>query len=484
MSKVLSPMSDVRCRKLEVGSWKSDVRGKWDMSAQNCFIQFSNLQIASSSNSSTKLIVLLVIALCTATGNIFAQSLLTLDSAISIALQNNYDIVLAKNDSAVAHRNNTIGNAGMLPNLSVNGGASYGLTDIDQRFVNGTEIARDNVQSTNFNASANLNWTLFDGLRMFFAKRRLSMQESFSVMQLKERVQTTVAQVVVAYHEIVRQQQTVSAYKEAIALAEERLKIANTKVELGISAKTDALQARIDANARKAELLKQEALFEVAKQNLNTLLSRNPDLPFTVSGEVKFEENLSVQALQEVKNNFLIQAAMVNVGIAKQLKKEANAQRSPVIVGNAAYSYSYAQSDAGFALFNQNYGLGLGVTVSMPIFNGFNINRQVKIASIELQSANTRLEQTKLQVAAGLKKSAREYEAAFNALRLEEENIGYARENITISTERFKLSQSTSIEFREAQKSYEDALLRLANARFDLKQAETELLRLNNKLIN
>lgn len=412
-----------------------------------------------------------------------AQSLLSVDSAITIALQNNYDIVIAKNDSAIAHKNNTVGNAGMLPNLGINAGANYGLNDINQRFTNNTEIARNNVNSTNLNASANLNWTLFDGLRMFFAKKRLSLQESFAVVQLKDKVQNTVAQVITTYFEIVRQQQAVNAYKEAIALAEERLKIANTKVDLGVSGKTDALQARIDANARKAELLKQQVQLDNAKQDLNVLLSRNEETPFDVSNEVAFNDKLSAQSLQQSNSNYAIQAAMASVKIAQQQKRETQALRSPVIVGNASYSYSYAQSDAGFSLFNQNNGLGLGVTLSMPIFNGFNINRQVKVAGLQVQTANTLYEQVKLQVAASVKKSVRTYETAKLALALEDENIGYAKENVTIATERFKLSQSTSIEFREAQKSYEDALLRLVNARYELKQAETELLRLNNKLI-
>ena len=412
-----------------------------------------------------------------------AQSLLTIDSAIALALQNNYDIIIAKNDSAIAHKNNTIGNAGMLPNLSVNGGASYGLNNINQRFTNGTEINRSGVNSTNFNASANLNWTLFDGLRMFFAKKRLSLQESFAVLQLKDRVQNTIAQIITAYYEIVRLQQAVSAYKEAIALSEERLKIATTKFELGVSGKTDALQARIDANARKAELLKQQVLLENAKQNLNVLLSRNEETPFEVTNQVVFNENLSAQSLQQTNANYTIQAAMASVKIAQQQKRETQALRSPVIIGNAAYNYSYAQSDAGFSLFSQNNGLGLGATLSMPIFNGFNINRQVKVASLQVQTSNILYEQVKLQVAAGVKNSARAFENAKIVLVLEEENIGFAKENVTIATERFKLSQSTSIEFREAQKSYEDALLRLVNARYELKQAETELLRLNNKLI-
>ena len=424
----------------------------------------------------------LFIILC-ACANLIAAQTLTLQDAISISLEKNYDIILAKTDSAIAKRNNTIGNAGMLPSISVNSGVNYGLSNLHQKFTNGTEINKNNVNALNANASANLNWTLFDGLKMFFTKKRLSMQESLATLQLKEQVQTSIAAVIIAYSNVVKQQQAVNAYNEAIKLAEERLKIATSKVELGVSAKTDALQARVDANARKAELLKQQALLETAKQNLNALLARNAETAFEVEDSISFNDKITAQSLQEINNNLTVQAALVQAGIAKQQLKEIQAKRSPVIVGNAAYSYTYSKSDAGFSLFNQQNGLTVGATLVFPLFNGLNINREVKIARLNITRAETGLEKIKLQITVQQKKAARDYEVAKQALQLEEENISYAKENVMIATERFKLSQSTSIEFREAQKSYEDALLRLVAARYDVKSTETELLRLSSKII-
>lgn len=412
----------------------------------------------------------------------FSQTL-TMQEAIAICLEKNYDIALAKSDSFIAKRNNTIGNAGMLPDVSLNAGVNYGLGNLNQRFVNGTEINRANVNSLNVNASANLSWTLFDGLKMFFTKQRLSMQESLATLQLKDKVQSSVAAIIVAYVEIVKQKQTVSAYQEAIRLAEERFKIASAKVELGVSAKTDALQARVDVNARKAELLKQQALLENTKQSLNVLLARNVETFFEVEDSIILNTSFASTSLQQANQNFAIQSALMQVGIAKQQLKETQAKRSPVIVGNASYSYTYARSDAGFSLFNQQNGLVVGATLAFPLFNGFNLNREVKIAKLNVSKAETSAEQIKLQQVVQVKKAARDYSVALEALKLEEENIAFAKENVMIATERFKLSQSTSIEYREAQKSYEDAQLRLVAARYEVKKAETELLRLTGKLV-
>lgn len=415
--------------------------------------------------------------------NSISAQKLTLQDAIATALEKNYDIVLAKTDSAIAKRNNTIGNAGMLPDIGLNAGVNYSLNNLHQKYTNGTEIEQNKVNGLSANVSANLDWVLFDGLRMFFAKKRLAMTASFATLQLKDEVQRSIADVIISYFEIVKQKQTILAYEEAIKLAEERLKIATIKVDLGISPKTDALQARVDANARKADLLKQKALLETTKQSLNTLLARNVETDFEVEDTITFNAPLAVQSLQEINNNLAVQAAMVNVDISKQLLKETQAKRSPVIAANLAYNYNYSKSSAGFSLFNQQNGLNVGATFRFPLFNGFNINREVKISKLLVTQAETSAEQIKLQVSLQQKRAARDYGVATESLQLEEDNIEDARENLMISTERFRLSQSTSIEFREAEKSYEDTLLRLVSARYELKKAETELLLLSSKIV-
>ena len=53
--------------------------------------------------------------------NAFSQATITLQAAIDSALQNNYDIQISKNNSKIAANNSSRGNAGMLPNVDING---------------------------------------------------------------------------------------------------------------------------------------------------------------------------------------------------------------------------------------------------------------------------------------------------------------------------------------------------------------------------
>ena len=49
------------------------------------------------------------------------QDTLSVSDAVQIALENNFSIRIAKNNAEIANNNNTIGNAGFLPNVNANG---------------------------------------------------------------------------------------------------------------------------------------------------------------------------------------------------------------------------------------------------------------------------------------------------------------------------------------------------------------------------
>lgn len=68
-------------------------------------------------------------------------------------------------------------------------------------------------------------------------------------------------------------------------------------------------------------------------------------------------------------------------------------------------------------------------------------------------------------------------------LKLNEENVKVAQENVQITLERYRLNQSNSIEIKQAQGSYEDALYNVILARYNAKTAEIELKKLSNDLV-
>jgi outer membrane protein TolC len=134
-------------------------------------------------------------------------------------------------------------------------------------------------------------------------------------------------------------------------------------------------------------------------------------------------------------------------------------------------------------LLNRNLGLNYGLSAAIPIFNGFNVKRQVKAAQLDIDYQNTLYNYQKWRMDVAISNAFKDYELQKKTLRLEEENILLAKENVYIASERLRLGVTSYLELRETQKSLEDAYNRLIAARYDSKVAETELLRLKGDLI-
>jgi outer membrane protein TolC len=423
------------------------------------------------------------ICLISVFSHVAAQDLLTAQQAVELVLNNNYAIQIAKNNLTIADKNNSVGNAGMLPTVNATLGDNYTLTNINQQFANGQEINRNDVGGNNLNAAVNLNWTIFDGLRMFATKSRLKKLEEMGELQFKEEVQQTVAQTLLVYYDVVRANQQLKAINETIRIAEERVKLADAKFQVGTAGKTDLLQAKVDLNAQKSNLANQLKVIEQRKADLNALLARAVETDFKTEENIPINLNIKVANEAIDTKNFQVLMAMKNAEVTQQTKREAFSQYLPNLRTNLGYSYVRSQSDAGFSLFNQTYGLNTGFTLTIPLFNGLNTIREVKVAAIQLTSSRFQIEQAKVQQRLGLLRAVKDWTTTKELLLLEEENILLAEENVKIALERFRLGQSISIELREAQKSFEDANARLANTRYAAKVAETELLRLQGELV-
>jgi outer membrane protein TolC len=413
----------------------------------------------------------------------FAQELLTLEKAISYAMQNNFSIKIAKSDAEIAAKNNTIGNAGMLPNINATLGDNFTLTNIDQAFANGQEINRNNVKGNNLNAAVNLNWTLFDGLKMFATKSKLKKLEEIGELNFKQEVQEQIAQLMSQYYEIVKSKQQLKSIRESMLLSEERVKIATNKFQLGALSKMDMLQAKIDLNTLQASLADQVKITKQLQSQLNLLMGVNENLNFELENDIPINPLNPSKVQNGVINNFAQKNIELKIEVSNYERKEIFSQFLPTLRANLGYAYGRAQSDAGFSLFNQNYGLNAGFTFVLPLFNGLNTIREMRVNTIQKNSNNLQLQLLQQQLSIQINNAILDYDNAQSKLKMELENIKLAEEFAELAMDRYRLAQATSIEIREAQKTLEDAKTRLANSKFEAKIAEITLLKVKGELI-
>jgi outer membrane protein len=405
-----------------------------------------------------------------------AQQLLTPDDAVSIALQNNYDISVARNDADIAKVNNTLGNAGMLPSAAITGSGNYAQNLIDQK----PPVGFSSNSTKSVSVGAFLNWTLFDGGRMFVTKRKLSEIESLGSLQYKDRILQTAYNVIVAYYDVVRQKQQMVSYNDVIAYNQDRVSILQTSFNAGLSPKTSILQAKIDLNVIRESVIRQQTVITEAKRTLNLLLARDANTAFEVTDSIPLTFTPDKTGLLEkiYSSNTGVLALQKQVAVARLSLKEARTLWLPRVTLNGGYNVVQSDNTAGSVLMNRAYGPMIGGTVSIPLYQSGNILRQISTAKLQLKSTEFELENLKLQMSLLLQNLLDDFENQRQMLAIEKDNTALAKENLDISMARLKQGQSTSLELKQAEQSYEDALTRLLEIEYGMKVAETKLKQL------
>lgn len=418
-----------------------------------------------------------------------AQRMLTLEEAIATALQNNYDIQLSKNDSMVAALDYSYRNAVFYPTLNATAGTTWNNNNQRQTLADGTKREQNGIRSHNSSAALQLQWTLFDGFKMFATRDRAAQLLELGSLTVKNQMVNSVATVVNTYYNIVRQKQQLKAVEEQIALNEERVRLSQYKLDIGTGAKPDVLQSKVDLNAQKSLKLEQLTLIDQLKDQLNQAMNTRQGTAFEVSDSIPLNIGLGLGDIQLdiEKTNPSLLIAQKNISIAQLVLKERKAERWPTVSFNSAYNYSRTNNQTVInpfsTLFNQSNGLNYGFTASIPIFNGFNARRLIRQAQLDVNFQQLSFENQRSIIGLSVVNAFRVYEQQKKTLALEEENILLARENVDIVFQTYKLGAATLVQLREAQNSLEDANNRLIAARYATKLSETELLRLKGEII-
>jgi outer membrane protein TolC len=406
-----------------------------------------------------------------------AQEILTVDQAVQIALKNNYDIKIATNELSVDKENNSIGNAGMLPEINASLTKNNSIQNSKQTQSNGDVRELDNAKNNRLEYGVNLGWTVFDGLKMFARYDQLQQLEKQGDVQLKLTVLNKVSDVMTTYYDLVQQQQIIKALDTTIVISKQRLKTAENRFTIGKASKLEVLNAQVDLNTDSSTLLKQKELYETTKIRLNELLARDLVTNFQVVEEVVVDDKLQLAELKSLTEtqNMQLQLALINKRVAELELKQTKANRYPTVRLNTGYTFVETESSLGFTSATSSKGLNYGVTATLPIFNGFSQNRNEKVAKLQVENSTLIAEQQKQMINAQLASAYQTYITNVELAKLEENNEAIAKKNLEITLDKFKIGTIPTIEFRNAQENYVNAIARNSSAKFQAKISEIVL---------
>jgi outer membrane protein TolC len=412
----------------------------------------------------------------------FSQAL-SLQDAINIALKNNLDLQLLRNNVQIADINNHIGVAGGLPVVTAAASDVEQVSSVNQKLNSGTVIQRDAAAGNNVSANVTAGMLLYNGSRVVATKKRLDQLEQQSEKYVNAQIQDVMAAVMTGYYDIIRQQAYVKTIDQSILVAEKRLDIVKQQQNVGLANNADLFQSQLDLNALLQNKQSQLLVIDQAKTNLLQLMNLRPDSTLSIQDTIIVDRSLVLgDVLAGIGNNADVLAAEDQIRINELIVKETGALRYPTLRASAAYIFGRNTVSAGNVVFNQNYGPSAGLTLGIPIYNGSVYKRQQRVAEINVRNAALQRDILLRNYTAGAVRTYQSYMNTLEQLETQKQNLQLAQKLLDLALLRFQLRQATIVEVRQAQESFENAAFTLTNLNFTGKTAEIELYRVMNKI--
>lgn len=414
----------------------------------------------------------------------YGQSSLSVSQAQQIALENNYQVQIARNDALAARYNNTAGNAGALPTVDLSLRDQESNTDIEQRFSNGTVITRNGNASNSLSGNASVGYVLFNGFKIQATKKRLSSLQSAGEQQLLAQLQSTAWSTTVRYFDIVRQKSYRTSLEKSQEYAIKKMEIIRQRREVGLANDADLFQAQIDVNTAEQNLAEQDLLIRKAEVELSVLMNVPPDSIMPLSDSIQIDRGIRLDSVQRfIDNNPGVLAAQAQREASEQMVREIRSQRLPSLKLDGGYSYSRTVNEAGFSLFNRFNGPSVGATLQVPLYRGGSIKSQEKIASLDASNARITEDRTRQLLEADALTAFVAYQTSLSQLDNQEESYRLAGQVMDIQLQRYGIGQTTILDLRAAQLNFEETAAALIKARYIAKVAELELRRLSGAML-
>jgi outer membrane protein len=409
--------------------------------------------------------------------------LLTLKDAVQIALKNNYNIQLSQNNSTIAANNVTLGNAGFLPVVTGDAALNASNQKIKQTRNDGT-VNNLTANNSNNNYGVNLNWTIFDGFNMFANYDMLKQQDRLGAIRLQDTIQSTVANVINTYYNLISQNEQIKALRGAIEISRTQLRYSNDKFTVGRVSKLDVYNAQVNLNTDTSNLVIQLQQFKTTKIQLNQLLVRDLQTEFSVGDTIVVNNSLILGDIitKAQAQNPAILASQINKRLAEINLRQVRSTRYPVIGVNSGYTFTNSKTPAGFTLSQNAHGLAYGLTASINIFDGLNQWRRERNAKLQIANADISAKQTRLDVEAQISNFYVAYLSGLDLIRIGQSSVELAKKNLEISLEKYKIGNITQLEIREAQRNYLDAQSKFFSAQYQSKMAEVTLQQITNTI--
>lgn len=415
-----------------------------------------------------------------------SQEMMDLQECLRRGLEKNYDLRITRNEELISDNNVTLGNAGFLPDVSLNSGYTLRNSNTDQFPVEEGEVVQSrNANTYTLDAGVNLNWTLFEGFRVQTNYKRLQEMQTIGELNTRRAMEDFVASLTAEYYNYVQQQLRLGNLKYAVSLSKERLRIVEARYQVGSLSRLDLQQARVYFNADSSLLIQQYEILHSSRIKLNELMGGDVDHSFmAVDSTIVFDMLLSKEELLNaaLQQNTILLLTEKNKTLSELELKNLQSRNFPYLRLNTGYGFTHYDYNRGALERQRNWGPNVGVTLGYTLFDGFNRSREQKNARITLLNRELEIERSRLALQSDFANMWMSYQNNMELTQLEIESLRNAELNYEIAMERYKIGDLSGLELREAQNSLLEAEQRLLTAQYRTKLYEISLLQISGNV--
>jgi outer membrane protein TolC len=399
---------------------------------------------------------------------------LTLEECISKALESNYSIIISGNNLEITKNNVTL--APFLPTVTL--GSRVSDSKLNQRNYTSQESIDNSVsKSTSVINSASLNWRLFDGLSMFASREKQIELLAQGEYNFRSVVENLIMKISTHYYQIISLQNQVNLLTELVAISQVRYNQALTRYNIGSDSGLEYKQAKIYLNSDSSRLMLQKENLKNGYLELYRMMNIPFESNYIISDTIIPERQLNLNELLEMalEANTSLNSIRAGERVAQLDTKIATSSRYPTLDLSAGYNYNINRSQLFPSKFNESNGLNWGLSLSIPIFDGNEINRRIKSARITQESARLNILMAEQNLESELRQLYNLYNNNLKLIEFEQESRESAYLNLEAAMEMYRLGSLSGIEFRDYQLSYLDASDRKLRALYQTKVSEITL---------
>lgn len=426
-----------------------------------------------------KLLLLIFTGLLLLQGSVFSQEKIwSLEECIRYAIENNIQIKQQSIQTEFQQNSLDLAKYKLLPSL--NGQASHDYSFGRALDQNTYQFFNQRLQSNYFYIGGGV--TVFSGLQNYNTIQKNKYQVLASKEDLQNITDNVALNVALVYLQVLLNKELVAANQNQLDITLQQIEKTRKMVDAGSVAKGNLLQIEAQAAQEELSLINTKNQLETSYLTLTQILELktpegfeivvpqiNVDPDYEITGTIDEVYETAVNNRPEIKSSELsVTASEYDLKIAK-------GGRSPKVTLNYSTNTRYTNISnytANLPFSDQlknNRSSGLGLSMSIPILNGWQVNKNIANSKLNLENSQYALDASKKALYKNIQQAYTDAVASMKKYKVSIKAVASTEESFRYTEQKFNVGMVTPVDYNASK-------TQLLNSQSDMAQAKYEFI--------